>query len=74
MNSLKIKILLSMKDKMQKDGWSQRDLARYYNMTQRRVWEIMTLRPDNFSLEKLIQYAEKVGLIIDINPDSLTIN
>jgi len=72
LKELKVHILMIMADKIERLGYSQRDMARYYGITQKRVYEILYIKHEKFLLEKLIQYAEKIGIEIEI-PSNLII-
>lgn len=67
MKATKVKILMYMAKEICKLNISQREAARQFQMTQKRLWEIMNIKYEAFRLETLIEYAERLGLKVEFD-------
>lgn len=67
MKKTKVKILMAMADKIHSMDISQREAARIFGTTQKRIWEIMSIKHNSFSLEKLLDYAIRLGIKVSFD-------
>ena len=64
---LRVQLIRAIKAELDKRGWSQNEAARFLGVKQPRISEIMQLRIDKFSVEKLAKLSYRLGLRVTLS-------
>ena len=66
--NLKIRadLMLDLSDRIQKQGWTQKEAAEFLGETQPRISNLMSGEISRFSIDKLINLLGKVGMEVRI--------
>jgi predicted XRE-type DNA-binding protein len=63
---LRSALMVAVKDHIARQGWTQREAARRFGVTQPRVSDLMRGRIDLFGLDTLVNMAAAAGLHVEM--------
>lgn len=63
---LRSALMIALKDRIKRRGWTQRQAAQHLGVTQPRVSDLMRGKVDLFALDTLVNMAAAAGLHVEI--------
>lgn len=63
---LRSALMIALKEQIERQGWTQREAARRFGVTQPRVSDLMRGRIDRFGLDTLVNMAVTAGLQVEL--------
>lgn len=73
--NLKIRadLMLTLKQYIQSQGWTQKQAAKFFGETQPRISNLMNGEINRFSIDKLIEMLSRAGMEIKVEVSCLTV-